>query len=344
MFRTRIIAITLASTVLAAAPAHAGGLLGGSGLGGLISGPTNAADCGPAGVNGVSAAGRATGSVNGALGVTANRTGSGRHSQINVGLAGSVNSVANAAAGANGLGRSVSLAGSSSTHAAVNKQAGVGLAGVSGNRGIGLAGKVNHATGAALAVTRGTGNAGSSRSVNATLDTATNAALAATKSHGNVGNDRSVKATLDSATNVALGVTKSHGNANMSVLNKTATTGHSAVNIAALNGRKPDGSSGGTGGGSGIGLPSVGLPNVGLPSLSGCSSSCSGGAGAKGGSSSGNGSGGSRSAQTSGGSGSQGGQATPTGQPRERDMADRKDLWWPQHTEGSYRDGRLHDH
>jgi hypothetical protein len=29
---------------------------------------------------------------------------------------------------------------------------------------------------------------------------------------------------------------------------------------------------------------------------------------------------------------------------RERDMADRKDLWWPPHTQGSYRDERLNDH
>ena len=44
------------------------------------------------------------------------------------------------------------------------------------------------------------------------------------------------------------------------------------------------------------------------------------------------------------GDGSQGGNSAGNHGPRDRDFADRKDLWWPPHPDQQGRDGRLNDH
>jgi hypothetical protein len=138
---------------------------------------------------------------------------------------------------------------------------------------------------------------------------------------------------------------------NVSVLNKRGTKGHSAVNVAALNGSSAShgkianvAALNGAGG-----VPSLGLPSLGCKT--GCSSSSGGGGSSGGGSSVGNGSqGGSGSGGGSAaGGGSQGGSGSPSapspsGRPIDPAVrADHKVLWWPQQTEGGYRDGRLND-
>ena len=164
---------------------------------------------------------------------------------------------------------------------------------------------------------------------------------------------------------------------NVAALNKTNTKGKSAVNVALLNRSRGNHGNGNGNGGNGGGSNVVG----GLGGLVGGTGDClcetvkgllpkdrAGGRGTGGGTP-GNGNGGSGGGGTpSNGSGGTNGGSTPSNQNggstadgasgggsqpsagsgnpnRERDRADRKDLWWPSHTEGAnYREGRLEDH
>ena len=195
MFKTRFIIFALAGSALAAVPAQAqllggnagqclcqavGGLLGGGPGGGLIG-------------NG-SIVGNVTGSINKTLDVTVSRsfdrrTGS---ASANAGLAGTVHSVANATVGANGLGKSIGLAGSSSTDASANKQAGIGITGVGTNHAKSLAGQVSGTANAVVSKTHGSPDGqGGSKSLTGSLASTTNGVLAITKSRGASGGQSS---------------------------------------------------------------------------------------------------------------------------------------------------------
>jgi hypothetical protein len=269
-------------------------------------------------------------SVSGALGVTAARSIDRRNGTVagNVGLAGTVSSVTNATVGASGLGRSVGLAGSSSTSGSVNKQVGIGLTGVGTNHARSLAGRVAGTANALAGQSRGIAQ-GSGASLAGTVNGMANATLAKTHGGGQVGNG-SLTATVHSATNGALTIAKSHGGA------------------------------GGGGGNGGLGLPNGVRIINGVPCgpdgkpLTGAAAaaamvmfggSSNNGSGA---SSNGSGTGGSNGSHSSSGAGNGGSQgsrgASANSNSHERDMADRKDLWWPPHAEQQSRDGRLNDH
>jgi len=460
MPRTQFIAMALAGTALAAVPANAGGLLGGGASNCLcqaaprLSGSSSSTKAtangrgirgarqpgmisgGPRGSRAIN--GNVTSSVNSALNLTVVRSIDRRsgHMGANTGLAGKVSNDTGGAVNLIGAGRSLSLAGKSSTRASPNKRVGLTVTGLGTNHAHGLAGKVasvsvlnkTGTTGrsvinvAAMNGSGGTsgkivnvsalnktgttgrslvnasvlngGAGGTGRVANASVPNGrhgkgngglvlpngvqiingvpcgpdgkplTGAAAAAVKAMIGGGRGTSGKVANLSVLNrtgttgrAAVNVAALNGSggtsgkvANVSVLNKRGTTGHSAVNVAALNG---------TGGKSGkvinvavlngaSGKSSVGLPSIGLPSL-GCKSGCSGGSKSGGGQGSqgGSGTGGGSSA----GSGSQGGSGTSAGggstaspTPRERDMADRKDLWWPPQPQRQSSDGRLNDH
>ncbi|MDV3258253.1 MAG: hypothetical protein LOX97_10840 [Sphingomonas sp.] len=141
MTRTRYLMLAVTASALAAAPAHAGGLLGGG-----LTAPV---------IGNGSIVGNVTGSVGKSLELTTSRSIDPRGgSNITAGVAGSVSSVAGAAAGANGLGQSIGLAGSSSTNASAEKEAGIGVPGIGATPVRALAGNVRGAangSGSALA-------------------------------------------------------------------------------------------------------------------------------------------------------------------------------------------------
>jgi len=221
MFKFRILTIALAGTALAAAPAQAGGLLGGAGdclcqaVGGLIGGGA------PGGglLGNGSVVGNVTGSisngVNGALSVDKSFDRRNGSASANAGLAGTVHSVANAAVGAEGLGKSIGLAGSSTTDGAISKQVGLAVQGVGTDHARGPAGSVSGTANAAvnqtLAVTREHGTGSGSGSVNGTLNGTVNKTLAVTKGHGAGSGGGSASGTLNGAVNKTLAVTKGHG-------------------------------------------------------------------------------------------------------------------------------------
>jgi len=357
---SRFFAIALASTSLAAVPAQAGGplgaaggclcnavsgLLGGGapsgpaagGLGNSVTGAVSRASGSGLGRHG-SISGNVTSGIDGTLGVTTSRSIDRRNGRAgaNVGLAGTVSNVSNATIGAHGMSKS-----------------------------IGLAGRVNAAANTALSVTAPRthsghgGGAPTGRLINVS---ALNATGAADRSLANV-----------SALNATGGT--SGRIANVSVLNGTGTTGRSLANVAVLNG-----STGGTGRvanvsvlnghrghGAGNDAGGLNLPD-GVQLINGIPCGPDGkpltgsaaatvmamitttggggshhGSGSPGGSSNSGGSNGSTGATS--GSGSQGSSsASGGGHSRDRDTADRKDLWWPPHPEQQSDSGRLNDH
>ncbi len=168
MSTTRYLMLAATASMLAAVPAHGGGLLGG-GLTAPVLG------------NG-SIVGNVTGSVGKSLELTTSRSIDPRGgSSLTAGVAGSVSSVAGAAASANGLGQNIGLAGSSSTNASAEKEAGIAIPGLGAAPVQSLAGNVQGAangTGSALAgVTSNAGQAGAS--VGAIAGGAASGALAA---------------------------------------------------------------------------------------------------------------------------------------------------------------------
>lgn len=366
---SRYFAVALASTSLAAVPAQAGGPLGAAGsclcnaVGGLFGsgvpsapsagGPGNAVTGAVGRVSGSglghhgSIGGSVTSSVNGTLGVTTSRSIDRRNGRVagNVGLAGTVSNVSNATIGAHGL-----------------------------SKNIGLAGRVNAAANTALSVTAPRmhpghgGGAPADRLINVS---ALNETGATGRALANV-----------SALNETGGT--SGRIANVSVLNRTGTTGRSLANVAVLNGstggtgRVADVSvlNGHRGHGAGNGHDGLGLPDGvqlinGIPcgpdgkpltgsaaatvlamiSTTGGGSHHGGGnpggssnPGGLTGSTGGTGSNGS-TGSTASGSGSQGSSSsTGSGHSRDRETADRKDLWWPPHPEQQSDSGRLNDH
>src|SRR5262245_25260256 len=131
MLNSKILAIALAGSALAAVPAQAGGLLGGGsgGLNVVPSGALGSANC-------LCEASRsATGLVTNNSNILRATTSGHRRASV----AGSVSSVSNAVVGVNGAGRSIGLAGSSSTGASISKQ--IRLGGLGHGRAIGLAGQ-----------------------------------------------------------------------------------------------------------------------------------------------------------------------------------------------------------
>jgi len=428
MPRTQFIAMALAGTALAAVPANAGGLLGGGAANCLCQAAPRLSDSsspakatangrgirgarqpgmvsvGPRGSRAIN--GNVTSSVNSALNLTVVRSNDRRsgHMGANTGLAGKVSNDSGRAVNLIGAGRSLGLAGKSSTHASANKRIGLTVTGLGSNHAHGLAGKVANVsvlnktgtTGrSAINVAALNGSGGTSGkivNVSALNKTGTtgrslvnasvlNGSAGGTGRVANVSvlNGRPGKGNggivLPNGVQIINGVpcgpdgkpltgtaaaavkAMIGGNggpsgkiANLSVLNRTGTTGRAAVNVAALNGT---GASHGKVANVAVlngagGLPSVGLPSIGLPSL-GCKSGCSGGSksgggkGSQGGSGTGGGSSAGGGSQGGSGTGAGGGSTTnPT--PRERDMADRKDLWWPPQPQRQSRDGRLNDH
>ena len=334
MSKTKFAMLALAGPLLAAVPAQAQ-LLGGAGdclcqaVGGLLGGAPGGGLLGNGPI-----VGNVTGSVTKTLDVAVTRSidSRGGSASANAGITGSVSSVANAAVGANGLGKSIGLAGSSSTHSSANQQAGIGIAGVGTNHVGSLAGQVGGAASAVVTKTHG-GEVGNG-SLTGTLNAATSNALAVTKSHGGSGHQggssSSIVGTLNSASNAAVNLTKTHGSSGPGGGGSKSLTGslNSAAN-GAVSLTKAGGASDGGSGSSGQG-PSLG-------SLSECLNLCSG-------SGSSNNQGSSSKQGAGSGSKAQAASPRPARAGRERDRADRKDLWWPQHTEGTHREGRLQDH
>lgn len=346
----RILAIALAGSSLAAVPAQAGSLLGGgavgclcNAVGGLLgSGVPSVPSIGNPGSTVSGVVNRATGSglsrngsisanvsnsVNGALGVTTSRSIDRRHGAVNgnVGLAGTVSSVSNAALGAQGLGKNVGLAGSSSTSGSINKQIGLGLNGVGTNHVHSLAGQVAGSVGAVVSKTHSTGP-GTQGSLTATVNSAANAALAVTKSHGGSAGGQpgssSLTATLGNTANGALAVTKNHGGASNGNSGPGLPNGIQIINGVPCG---PDGK------------PLTGPDAAAVMALlnhGGGSSNAGGSSNGTGGSAGSNGSHGSQSVSSS----------NAGSHSRERDTADRKDLWWPPRAEQQSDSGRLNDH
>jgi hypothetical protein len=310
MSKTNYLMLALAGSALPAVPAQAQ-LLGGLGGGGdclcqAVSGVLGSVGSPNGGLIGNgSIVGSVTGSVNKALDVTVNRSidprgGSG---SANAGIAGSVSGVANAAVGANGLGKSIGLAGSSSTDASANKNAGLSVSGIGTNHAKSLAGQAGGAATAIIGKAHGEGQ-GASSSLTGAAHAATNNALSVTKSHGGSGGEggsKSLTGTLNSASNGAVNLTKRHGS--------SGEQGRSGASLAGS-------------------LNSTANGALSLTKAAGAS----GGQGSSG--------------KQGAGSASKAESASPRGRraSREGDRADRKDLWWPQHTEGSHREGRLQDH
>jgi len=405
MRRTQFIAIALAGAALAAAPTNAGGLLGGGvanclcqAAPGLAAGGSGAkATSIGRGIRGTgqrgivsggprsssrAIGGNVTGSVNSTLNVTVARSidrGSG-HMTANAGLLGKVRGGTARAGNFNGVGRSVGLAGRTSTQGSINSWAGVAATGLQAKHTHGLAGKptstLNTGHGKAL-------GAGQLANVSVLNKTGTTGRPAINVAVLNGTGGRSGKVTNVSVLNKtgttgrsAVNVAALNGSGgtsgkviNVAALNKTGTTGRSLVNASVLNG-----SAGGTGqlanvsalnGRHGKGYGSLSLPKGvqiingvpcgpdGTPLTGASAASIMAMISASGGHSSGSGkgSGGSTSGNSGNGSagadgaGSNSGSATAGGgTPRERDMADRKDLWWPPQPQRQSRDGRLNDH
>jgi hypothetical protein len=331
---TRIMAIALASSSLAAAPADAGGLLGGgaanclcNAVGGVLgSGAPGAPHIGSPGglIRGTgsglsrqgSIAGSVSNSVNGTLGVTTSRSINRRNGQVNgnVGLAGTVSNVTNATLGAQGLGRSVGLAGSSSTNGSVNKQVGVGLAGIGTNQLRSVAGHAAGSVNAVIGSSRDMAQGGSA-SLAGTVNGTANAVLA--KSHGGDqgSGSQSLSGTLSSTSNGALAITKSHG---------------------------------GSGNSSGAGNEGPGLPNGirlinGIPCLPD-GTPLTGAAAERAMAALANGANGHSGGSSNSGGSQRSSAAGRDGNSRQSEMADRKDLWWSPHSTQQSRDGRLNDH
>ena len=210
MFSLRILTMALAGTGLAATPAQAQGLLGGaagagdclcSAVSGLLGGVNGPAGHGIGGV-----AGSITGSVSKTLDVTANRSIDRRNGNVGAGagLAGTVHSVANGNLGANGLGRSVGLAGSIDNGASIDKTVGIAVQGVGTNHVRSLAGQASGtakaAASKAISVTRGPGNGAG---VSGTLDAAVSKTLSVTGGNG----AGAVSGTLDAMASKTLNVT-----------------------------------------------------------------------------------------------------------------------------------------
>ena len=215
MLTLRLFAIALAGTGLAAVPAQAQGLLGGvagagdclcSAVSGLLGGAHSPASHGLGGVTG-----SITGSVSKALDVTASRSIDRRNGNVGAGagLAGTVHSVASGTLGAEGLGRSVGLAGDVDNGASINKTVGLSLQGVGTNHARSLAGQVSGTASTvaskALSVTRQGNGAG----VNGTLDAAVSKTLSVTGGNG----AGAINGTLDAMAGKTLNITRT-GSAN----------------------------------------------------------------------------------------------------------------------------------
>jgi hypothetical protein len=318
-----------------------------------------------------SIAGNATGSVNSALNVTVARSAdkhSGR-SNANIGLAGRVSGASGIGVKLNGVSRSVGLAGTSSAHGSASKRIGLPVAGLAAAHGKSMAGQV-----ANVSVLNKQGGKGHALANVALL----NGSGGTSGKLANVSILNKTGTTGRPLANVAVlnGKGGTSGKiANVAILNKTGTSGSSLANVAALNS-----SSGGTGrlanvsvlnghrgqghGNGGLGLPSGvqiinGVPcgPDGKPLTGAAATSVLAMIGSKGGhggsnhdsttppagnsgnSSAGNGSGGSQTGNAAGVNAASGSR-----QSRERDMADRKDLWWPPHNQSYNPDGRLNDH
>ena len=147
--------------------------------------------------------GNVSGSLNKTLDVTVNRSVNPRsgHASANAGIAGSVNSVANATIGADGLGKSIGLAGSSSTDGSISKQ--VGLT-ADGSHAHSIADQVQGTAHAAVSKTlsltkEGAGHGGGS--VNGTLDAAVSKTLSITHGNGGNGAGGSIDGTLGGTVN-----------------------------------------------------------------------------------------------------------------------------------------------
>lgn len=358
----RILALSLASSSLFAVPAQAGGLLGGVGTNclcqaanGLTSGASRASRNRGLGGNSVggihsgmgrhgSVAGSISSGVTGIVAVTTARS-AGRHHGMStgaIGLAGTVHSTAGVA-----------------NVSALNRSGASGryLANVSALNGRGgMAGKVIN-----VSALNGTGTTGRSLANVAALNGRGGTSgkvvnMSALNKTGTSGRSLTNVAALNGRGGTAGKI------ANVSILNKTGTTGKSLANVAVLNG-----TTGGSGrvanvavlnghrgnGHGGLVLPRGvriinGIPcgPDGAPLTGAAAISVMAIIGTKGG----HGTGGSNGGSTGGSAG--GGTTNPpqseappsNGHDRNRDMADRKDLWWPPHYQGYNPDGRLNDH
>ena len=196
--------------------------------------------------------GTVTGSINKTLDVTVSRSFDRRTGSVsaNAGLAGTVHSVANATVGANGLGKGIGLAGSSSTDASANKQAGIGITGVGTNHAKSLAGQVSGTANAVVSKTHGSPDGqGGSKSLTGSLASTANGALAITNSSGQ-GGGKSITGTVGSATQGALALTKSHGSdgqdGSKSLTGSLASTTNGALAITKTHG--PSGGQSSSGG------------------------------------------------------------------------------------------------
>jgi len=363
MTHLRILAISLAGSSLVAVPAQAGGLLGGVGTNclcraanGIIGGAKSSATrgshfgglsngAGRGSYRGMNRHGAVAGSVStsviGVVGIGSSRS-VGRHhpSTRAIGLAGTVNSTSGLA--------NVSV---------LNRKGASGryLANVSALNGSGgLAGKVVN-----ISVLNKTGTSGHSLANVAALNGSGGMAgkivnVSALNRTGTTGRSLANVAILNGRGGTAGKV------ANVAILNKTGTNGKSLANVAVLNG-----TTGGSGrlanvaalnGHHGNGQGGLGLPRGvriingvpcgpdGRPLTGAAAVAVMATIGTKGGHGHG-GSGGSNGGSPGGGTNAPQSEAPPSSvRPRERDMADRKDLWWPPHHQSYNPDGRLNDH
>lgn len=372
MPRTQFIAMALTGTALAATPASAGVLGGGAAnclcqaVQGLTVGTPAKATSIVRGTRGIGQAGlvrvgphaggtiggNVTSSVKSSLSLSVDRSVDRRSGNMkaSAGLIGKVHGGAVGAANFNGPGRSVGLAGRSSTQGSINSGAGLAVTGLGTNHAHGLAGNVGGTVNAVHGKAHGSGQLANVSVLNKTGSTGRPAVNIAAL-NGTGGTSGKI--------------------ANVSALNKTGTTGRPLVNAAVLNG-----SAGGTGRlanvavlngrhGNGHGNGGLALPNGvqiinGVPcgpdgkpltgaaattvmAMIGGNSSHGGGSG-NGSSSPAAGNSGNGSASAGSGSSQSGSAVSAGGQSRERDMADRKDLWWPPHYQSYNPDGRLNDH
>lgn len=232
MSKTRYMMLAVTTAALAALPAHAGGLLGG-GLTAPVLG------------NG-SIVGNVTGSVGKSLELTTSRSIDPRGgSNLTAGVAGSVSSVAGTAVGANGLGQDIGLAGSSSTNASAEKEAGIAVPGVGAAPVRSLAGNVRGAadgTGSGLAgATSSVGQAGGS--VGAIVGASAAGALAAGQqvaANPGVNGSGSLAGTVSSVANGAVSAGQAVGGEGQASLAGALNSAASGALAVAGNEASPD--------------------------------------------------------------------------------------------------------
>jgi hypothetical protein len=233
MYSSRFIMVALAGTALAATPAAAGGLLGGgttgclcNAVGGVLRGaPSGSPSAGNVPSTHRSVGAAASGSVSKSLNITLTRSIDRHNGSIGMGagLAGTVNSVAGATVRANGVTRTIGLAGSASSH----NQAALSVQGIGTNHARSLAGTVKTTTRDVLGKVHGGGNGNGVPMAGRVTGLANVSVL------NSSGTTRRALANVS----VANGTGGAAGKlANVSVLNRTGTAGRSAVNVAALNG------------------------------------------------------------------------------------------------------------